>query len=319
MVLVALALAAASAAGQTAPDPRTLLQAVADAAQAAKTWQVEGEIVTETQSEFASSSSRQPFRLFKDGPRVRCEVSGQDARTLVFDAGVLWEYAPNDHTFFRRDATSVPLPVPLYYSVQGLLPTAAMAGRDQVGSQACDAVRIELPGSVRTLCIDRERKLVLRDRTESLFPSGGGSTAGMVRTITFLAIQRDIPMDAALFRFEPPPGATERATPQLSSDVFRVGGGVTPPLLLSKIEPVYSDEALAAKVDGTVMLYIEVGPDGAARNIRVLHGLGYGLDEKAIEAVRQWRFRAGTRNGEPVTVAATIEVNFRRIFPPPQQ
>jgi TonB family protein len=67
------------------------------------------------------------------------------------------------------------------------------------------------------------------------------------------------------------------------------------------------------------MLYIEVGPDGAARNIRVLHGLGYGLDEKAIEAVRQWRFRAGTRNGEPVTVAATIEVNFRRIFPPPQQ
>jgi len=316
MILITLALAAASMAAQTVPDARTLLQEVADAAQAAKTWQVEGEIVVETRNEFNSSSSRQSFKLFKDGQRVRCEVSGQDARTMVFDAGVLWEYAPNDHTFFRRNATGVPLPVPLYYSVQGLLPTAAMAGSDQVGSQACDVVRIDLPGGVRTLCIDRQRKLVLRDRTESLFPPGGGNTAGMVRTITFVAIQRDIPMDAALFRFEPPPGATERATPQLSGDVFRVGGGVTPPVLVSKVEPVFSDEARAAKVDGTVVLYTEVGPDGAAHNLRVLHGLGYGLDEHAIEAVQQWRFQPGMKDGRPVTVAATIEVNFRRIHPP---
>ena len=321
MVLIALALAAASAAGQTAPDARTLLQEVADAARAVKTWQVEGEILVETRNEFNSSSSRQPFKLFKDGQRVRYEVSGPGARTMVFDGGVVWDYTANDHMFSRRDTTGISLPVPLYYSVQGLLPSAALAGQDQVGSQACDAVRIDLPGSVRTLCIDRERKLVLRDHTESLFPPGGGNTAGMVRTITFLAIQRDIPIDAALFRFDPPPGIQERPTGQSSfgSGAFRVGGGVTPPVLVSKVEPVFSDEARAAKVDGTVVLYTEVGSDGAARNIRVLRGLGYGLDEKAIEAVQQWRFQPGMRDGQPVTVAATIEVNFRRIHPPPQQ
>jgi hypothetical protein len=167
MVLITLMLAAFSGAAQTAPDARTLLQEVADAAQATKTWQVEGEIVVETRNELNSSSIRQPFKLFKDGQRVRCEVSGQEARTLVFDAGVLWEYAPNDHTFFRRNATSVPLPVPLYYSVQGLLPTAAMAGSDHVGSHACDVVRIDLPMGVRTLCIDSrwDRDAVHRSRS----------------------------------------------------------------------------------------------------------------------------------------------------------
>jgi TonB family protein len=93
--------------------------------------------------------------------------------------------------------------------------------------------------------------------------------------------------------------------------VFRVGGGVTPPALISKIEPSYSEEARAAKYQGTVLLYVEVDPDGYARNIRVARSLGLGLDEEAVEAVRRWRFRPGTKEGNPVTVAATIEVNFR--------
>jgi TonB family protein len=67
-----------------------------------------------------------------------------------------------------------------------------------------------------------------------------------------------------------------------------------------------------------VVLYIEVGPDGTATNIQVQRALGYGLDEKAIEAMRQWRFRPGMKDGQPVTVAATIEVTFRR-FPPPSR
>jgi protein TonB len=93
--------------------------------------------------------------------------------------------------------------------------------------------------------------------------------------------------------------------------VFRAGGGVSAPALLSKVEPEYSEEARKAKYQGVVVLYIEVDPSGRARNIRVLHSLGLGLDEKAVEAVRQWKFRPGYRNGRPVTVAATVEVNFR--------
>jgi len=93
--------------------------------------------------------------------------------------------------------------------------------------------------------------------------------------------------------------------------VYRVGGGVTAPVLVFKREPEYSEVARAAKYQGTVTLYVEVGPDGQAHNIRVLNGLGLGLDEKAIDAVSQWQFRPGLKDGVPVTVAATIEVNFR--------
>jgi protein TonB len=93
--------------------------------------------------------------------------------------------------------------------------------------------------------------------------------------------------------------------------VFRVGGGVTAPALLYKKEPEYSEEARKAKYQGTVLLYIEVDPSGKATNMKVVRSLGLGLDEKAMEAVRQWKFKPGYKDGKPVTVAATIEVNFR--------
>jgi len=93
--------------------------------------------------------------------------------------------------------------------------------------------------------------------------------------------------------------------------VYRVGGSVTAPLLIDKVEPEFSEEARAAKAQGAVTLYVHVNPSGKAVNIRVLHGLGFGLDEKAIEAVKKWKFRPGMKKDEPVSVEATIEVNFR--------
>src|SRR2546429_1906495 len=93
--------------------------------------------------------------------------------------------------------------------------------------------------------------------------------------------------------------------------VFRVGGGVTAPILLNKIEPEYSEEARKAKYQGTVLLYVQVDPSGKAVNMKVLHSLGLGLDEKAMEAVKKWKFKPGTKDGKAVTVEAQIEVNFR--------
>jgi TonB family protein len=99
--------------------------------------------------------------------------------------------------------------------------------------------------------------------------------------------------------------------PQSSPDAVKVGGGVTAPQVLYKAEPEYSELARAAKYQGSVLLYVEIGPDGKAHNIQVVRSLGLGLDQKAIEAVSQWQFRPGTKDGQPVTVQATIEVNFR--------
>ena len=88
-------------------------------------------------------------------------------------------------------------------------------------------------------------------------------------------------------------------------------GAVTQPVLLWKIEPEYTDEARRAKIQGTVVLHIEVDTRGQAQNITVRQSLGLGLDERAIEAVRRWRFRPGYRNGEPWVTAAMVQVNFR--------
>ena len=93
--------------------------------------------------------------------------------------------------------------------------------------------------------------------------------------------------------------------------VYKIGGGVTAPTLIYKVEPEYSEEARKAKFQGTVVLYVVVDEKGSPRDLRVMRTLGLGLDDKAIEAVKKWRFRPGYLNGKPVKVAATIEVNFR--------
>jgi TonB family protein len=89
--------------------------------------------------------------------------------------------------------------------------------------------------------------------------------------------------------------------------------GVTPPHIIKKTEPSYSDEARRAKLIGKVVLTITIGPDGAARNFRVLKQLGLGLDENAMAAVANWRFDPGRKGGQAVVTEATVEVNFNML------
>jgi len=91
---------------------------------------------------------------------------------------------------------------------------------------------------------------------------------------------------------------------------FRVGGGVSAPKAIYAPDPEYSEEARKVKHMGTVVLWLVVGPDGKPRDIRVLRTLGLGLDEKAIEAVRTWRFEPAMKDGRPVAVQINVEVNF---------
>jgi periplasmic protein TonB len=92
---------------------------------------------------------------------------------------------------------------------------------------------------------------------------------------------------------------------------YRIGGGVSAPGILFRVEPEYSEEARKAKFQGAVVLALVVDEKGNPREIRVVRPLGLGLDQKAIEAVEKWRFRPGLKDGKPVPVQATIEVNFR--------
>ncbi|MGA3088247.1 MAG: energy transducer TonB [Terriglobales bacterium] len=93
--------------------------------------------------------------------------------------------------------------------------------------------------------------------------------------------------------------------------VFRVGGGVSAPRPIYDPDPDYSEQARQAKFQGTVLLWVVVGADGRPRDIQVARSVGMGLDEKAIEAVKRWKFEPSMREGRPVAVQVNIEVSFR--------
>jgi TonB family protein len=93
--------------------------------------------------------------------------------------------------------------------------------------------------------------------------------------------------------------------------VYKIGeDGVTTPKVVRKSEPQYTEQARAAKTEGTVVLNLEIDSQGRARNIQVKRGVDPGLDANAIKAIGTWRFDPGRKNGRPVATRATIEVNF---------
>ena len=92
--------------------------------------------------------------------------------------------------------------------------------------------------------------------------------------------------------------------------VFRVGGGVSAPRPIYSPDPEYSEEARKAKYQGVVVLAVVIGPDGRPRDIHLARSVGLGLDEKAIEAVKTWRFEPAKKDNQAVSVAVNIEVSF---------
>jgi TonB family protein len=105
------------------------------------------------------------------------------------------------------------------------------------------------------------------------------------------------------------PPSTAAAAP--APRVYRLGAGVSTPVPISRTPPEYTEEARKAKWQGAVLLQVTVNETGVPQDIQVVRPLGMGLDQKAIEAVQQWRFKPALLNGNAVPVTATIEVNFR--------
>ena len=91
---------------------------------------------------------------------------------------------------------------------------------------------------------------------------------------------------------------------------FRVGGNVSAPTVLYRIEPEYSEEARKARYQGTVVLEAVIRRDGKVDIVHLVRSLGFGLDENAIEALKRWRFRPAMKDGAPVDVTMNIEVRF---------
>jgi periplasmic protein TonB len=92
---------------------------------------------------------------------------------------------------------------------------------------------------------------------------------------------------------------------------YRPGSGIEPPSLLREVKPDYTEEARRRNTEGDVVLEIVVRSNGTVGEVRVLQGLGHGLDQRAIDAVRQWRFSPAKRLGRPVDVLVEVSVEFR--------
>ena len=102
-----------------------------------------------------------------------------------------------------------------------------------------------------------------------------------------------------------------RDGPADGAGVYTIDNGVTMPQPLQQTTPSYTDDAIEAKVEGIVTLQAVLRKNGRVDSFKVLSGLGYGLEEKAIQEISSnWRFRPGTLNGRPVDVMITIEVQF---------
>ena len=93
--------------------------------------------------------------------------------------------------------------------------------------------------------------------------------------------------------------------------VRQVGGGVSAPVLLYSPEPEFSEEARKAKVAGNVLVNLIVDAQGRPQNVRVVRGVGMGLDEQAVKAVQQYKFKPAMEAGKPVAVQLNVEVNFQ--------
>jgi protein TonB len=102
------------------------------------------------------------------------------------------------------------------------------------------------------------------------------------------------------------------AQPLASEKPYKVGGSVSAPSVISKVEPEYTQEALNARREGSVLIEVVVTPAGEASDLHeISQPLEFGLDAKAIEALQQWRFKPGEKGGRPVPVIVQIRMNFR--------
>lgn len=98
---------------------------------------------------------------------------------------------------------------------------------------------------------------------------------------------------------------------KLPEGVYRVGEDVKAPVVISRVEPIYPEDARKARVAGIVIIEALIDKSGNVRDARVLKPLPFDLDQAALDSIRQWKFRPATRNGEPVDVLFNLTINFQ--------
>lgn len=124
-------------------------------------------------------------------------------------------------------------------------------------------------------------------------------------------VETTITVNYALADHDQPGTDRQPQADNTSQQALQIGGSVLPPVPTYAADPEYPESARKAKLSGDVIVSLVVDQDGMPRNVQVARGMGNEFDEKAVEAVQQYRFKPATQNGEPVPVNLKVEVNFR--------
>jgi TonB family protein len=124
-------------------------------------------------------------------------------------------------------------------------------------------------------------------------------------------VQITVEVDFRLYKKGPGNDGCSTEFPAPVHPAFGGGHLVDPPVLISSVQPLYTDEARKNHITGTCTLQVTIDANGVPQNVRVVNGLDPGLDANAIEAVKQWRYKPATEKGVAVPFDSTVDVNFR--------
>ena len=279
--------------------------------------------------------------LTRDGRVRNDEGAGNTQRLQIFDGTTLTDYSASTHSYAQSAASSAPatalwlINLLRFGSDPWNIASASIEREESTvfGGKAtpCQVVRAAYNGIpsnatarnvVRTACIARESGILLRDTWEMDLPGAGGTTKSR-SMFQYTTIEWDSPLPDGLFAFVAPEGSHPAArTPPITFTPPQVsplpkatpGSGqtykVALPVVRRRPAPEYTEEARAANLQGTVLVSVEVDEEGRPAHARVVRGLGMGLDEKALQAVRDWQFRPGTKDGKPVRMLRPYDVDF---------
>lgn len=332
-----------------ADSAASLIEAVSRAASNGSTWEAEGRLITQDSAVGPAVQTEANFRIvIQRVPTQRAHQAigpGPLQVDRVCDGSWQWGYLSDAKQYWKLQDTKISAcaePFDEWPYLAADLQDPVITGQDQlhIGERVIDCIVVsgDYAGTdasrsgKRTLWVDDATKTIWRYRVERGTTGHASPAEPAVRIYTLRSQTSDGVWKLTDSAFQPSnswarlPGAPalrrDDSAPQPANGhptpggVFRVGNGVAAPVVIHKTEPEYTEEARAAHYQGTVVLRVEVGPDGDAHNIKVIRSLGLGLDEKAIEAVSQWKFRPGMKDGVPVPVVAMIEVNFRLLDNP---
>ena len=194
-------------------------------------------------------------------------------------------------------------------------------------------------GAVKMAATPRDRLVFLAGPG----PGGGGGGGGRAPKVPVTRIQRPKPAASQSFAPDPEPlpsralvspvalvsGDAKPSAPEadgsglgagpgvddgsgggVGGGPYRPGSGIEPPRLLREVKAQYTEDARKKGITGAVMLEIVITSTGSVGDVKVLRGLGFGLDDRAVAAVRNWRFAPARRLGTPVDVIVEVEVEF---------